>query len=284
MKMRHNGHNTKFGRDILLIGSVHGNELTPSDAIYMFEQQLMEPILKDVRSITTIKWANVSGIKAGTREFNEPEATSDINRLFDDGNEGIDTVVDGIKQGIINASAVIDVHSSPNCTPMVLINVDEYSESYVQFCKDNDLAYALRYNGNPTIKKYASKGCMAFTVELNGINSINYVDSSRGAMFLSKLIKAVAKWTTMSKATPISPVLYEAKHHCSGLFCYPMINVGGMIKQGDVVGSLIDITKSHIEGGYMTDIVYNGPMGMVITLSDSSYITPNEPYMLIQPT
>lgn len=284
MITRYTGKNPS-GRDILLIGSVHGNELTPSDAIYMFERQLIQSILQDVSAINTIKWANISGIKAGSRDFVEIDPTNDINRRFDANNtDGIDDIINDIKRNITESDVVIDVHSSPNCTPMVLINVDDYSESYVKFCKDNDLTYALRYNGNPTIKKYASNSCISFTVELNGINTLNYEDSARGAIFLSRLIKAITTWTAIHKATPVSPVLYEAKYHYSGLFCYPMVNVGAIINCGDIIGALIDITKSHFDDGYMTDMVYNGPTGMVITLSDSSYITPNEPYMLVQPT
>jgi len=271
-----------IGRNILVIGSVHGNELTPSSAIKMFEDTLLEPLLARCASITTLKWVNTSGIIARTREYSEI-STTDMNRMFDknaDDSDDLSDTVSKLKNMIVDADVVIDVHSSPNCYPMVLINVDNYSDSYAQFCVDSNIAYAIRYNENPTIKKYAMEmSGIGITVELNGIESVQYQDAANGAVLIKKIIDHIStyKWAPTQKE-PTYPVMFEAKTHLSGIVDYTGHVLGGSIFNGSVVGTVTDINDDRSP----IPVTYNGPDGRIILMTEG-YISPNEPYILVQP-
>lgn len=77
------------GKNILVIGGVHGDELTPLYSVYLYQQFLENKnVKKDFNKLTIINGINESGIENCTREM-ENNSTQDLNRKLLHNNENI---------------------------------------------------------------------------------------------------------------------------------------------------------------------------------------------------
>lgn len=175
-------------RKILVIAGVHGNEHNAVLAAYRVYQEFLNETDDKCKNEHTIRFligVNRWGLLNNQREWGtradvypDPmpkDKPIDFNRVFAD--ESLEKVEDSawtmrntIKEAIKEADIVIDVHNSPACENMVLLNNDEYTYDTIAFLEAIHHRYMVWESQTSTIKKYAiDHGKVGFTVELGGM-------------------------------------------------------------------------------------------------------------------
>lgn len=184
--------------NLLLISGVHGNEYTPIEALFQLEkdEEYTNQLLKTYKKVTFLHAVNEHGIKNNVRDY---DANTDLNRIF-----SVDTIKNDLIEHVFDADYVIDIHSSKDCTEFVLLNNNEYVKSYIKYCDDNDIKYAVWEGSDNTIKSYAIKNNkIAFTVECNGLNTVNHKS-------LLKTMKLIKKLTLNKMRPPVASSTLES--------------------------------------------------------------------------
>ena len=263
----------KGTKDILILTGVHGDELTPIYVGYKLDPEKQFDI-NSYRLITIVSAINIEGIKKGVREI-PSDHTTDLNRMFI--NNIPENKVNEIKKLINTHDIVIDLHSSPSCTEFILINQNEYANSYVEFAISNNIKYLLRYSDNNTIKKYCiERNKISFTVEINKMKEIDFDSSFNCQKLLERIINNINSFK-QNKDEPIYKTYQSIYTHKEGMFI-PHVGFGNKITNGTRLGEIINLKT--FESSY---IEYNGDDGIIICDSGSSYVTPNNPIFDIQP-
>jgi succinylglutamate desuccinylase len=259
--------------DILILTGVHGDEKTP---LYLGWKLLtfVDRLKQSYNKLTIINAVNKVGIIQNTRELPNTH-TNDLNRKF---NNDSPDIFKELKSQIELHDVVIDIHSSPLCSEFILINQDEYANSYVEYALANDIKYLLRYSANDTIKSYCQElGKIAFTVEINRTDVIDVESALIGLILIDKLIDNIDSFVINEDAPKYKPYVdwtyYERLididlHH----------NLGERIKTGQLLGSALKLSTLE-----KIDVRYNGIEGDVICMKNYSIIDPNHSYLMIQP-
>ena len=257
----------------LILSGVHGNELTSIYCSYMLEK--LELNSDTISSITSISNINKNGIINNTRDV-PSTFTNDLNRAFENDIK-ISNLRDHIKDSIDRRDIIIDIHTSPNCAEFVLLNQDENTNSYVDFCKKHDIPYAIRYSDAPTIKKFClNKNKVVFTLELNALNYIDYNSAYEGVNIITKIIENIEDFK-LEKQEPIHPEFIELKTHRSGLFI-PSNSSGNIISYNQYMGDILDLET------FEKYKVYNKHEGKyrIIAFGSSAYVNPSNSICILQ--
>lgn len=267
---------------ILVIAGVHGNELTPIVVVDHLRRIIEENKGVDnsnYSKFTILNVVNESGIKNRTRDFISG-FTNDINRKFAD---NMDIDIECIRKYINDADIVIDIHSSPSCTPFFLINQDMYANSYVEFMEYNNLPYLLRYSNASTIKKYALEiGKKAFTLELNRIGVVNISEVDESINLLCKSLNLM-RYLFVTKETPKYEPYKEVFTHHTGVMLYNKNDMLGKEFEGNEDTVVITVLK--IEDMSFEVIKYKSESKYrVICIGDGDFVDPSLSYMFIQPS
>ena len=271
-KVKIKGKNDK-GKKILILTGIHGNEITPVHAGYLLSIQKWDKT--KFKTLTILNGVNKNGLRNNTREV--PNSfTDDLNRMFS--NDIDKDLKETLEKFFIEADVVIDIHSSPHCTEMVLINQDEYGNSYVEFCEKNHLSYLLRYSSLDTIKKHCYlHNLISFTIEINGMDMIDAESSVKGSALVTQIIENIDKFESKIEK-PKYETYIEIYNHKEGIFLQSEPN-GSFIKKGTVLGEIIDTdTFESTKVKYQKDFE-----STLINSSGRSYVTPNEPILYLQP-
>jgi succinylglutamate desuccinylase len=263
-------------KNILIISGVHGDELTPIYTTYLLSKTPNILDKSKYKKLTILNAINLSGIKLWQREI-DSNNSNDLNRMFSNENkcepyELLKKYFDDYDYDII-----IDIHSSPNCDEFVLLNNDEYSNSYVEFCEKNSIHYLLQYNSNDTIKKYCyENNKISFTIEINKMNSIDYDSSEACVSLIRKIIDNVNDFKIKIEE-PKYRIKKEIRTHKSGMFI-PIHKCGDLIFDGLNLGKIIDL---HDFKKY--ELIYHGENSIIIDSYDVSYVDANIVLYEIQP-
>lgn len=265
--------------NILIVTGVHGNELTPiACGLELAKDGNIEK--SSYKNLIIIHAINMEGIRTMQRDHSV-SATNDLNRQFGD-SVSLDTLKTKLLNHIEFADVVIDIHSSPNCTEMILISQDLHANSYVEFARGLDIDYGVRYSNAKTIKQEAIKqGKIGFTVELNGMDSIDQKSSSKGTNLVTSIIENL-ETLKLVELEPSYPVMYEVKTFREGLITnkeYVFIP-GNSINNGDELFNIYDIGNPNPVYNLVS---YDGPNGCVLNVTNNDYVLPGEVIMLIQP-
>jgi len=262
-----------IGKKILILSGVHGNELTPIYTTYLLNQMSFNSI--NVGEITILPTLNIHGIEQNTRNKPSDSYGGDINRalVFEEDKFSIDK----LKKYIDDSDVVIDIHSSPDCTEFVLLNQNEYTDSYVEFCEKNNINYLIRYSNTNTIKKYCLDGNKTtFTIEINGINKIDPLSARVATSIVMNILDGINEFIP-EKRTPTNPTYKEYYTYHSGIFI-PFNNTGTIISKGDEIGMVINLRTFE-----ETRIVFDDEeKHRIITFNDSDYVSGNIPICLLQ--
>ena len=232
-KIEINGKNN-IGKNILIITGVHGNELTPIYCGYLLSK--LDYSNYDFKKITIINSINKNGIIKNTRDIPN-SSTSDLNRMFN--NDVNVNEKEELEKQITEHDIIIDIHSSPKCDNFVLLNQDENTNSYVEYCIKNNINYLIRYSTANTIKKYCiDLNKISFTLELNMIDYIDINSAEKGKDIVLKIINDCN--LTITKEEPIYNTYLELQTYKTGLFL-PKKECGNIIKENDIIGSILNI-------------------------------------------
>ena len=226
------GSNNK-GKNILILSGVHGDELTPVYTTYLLSK--LDYNNYNFKKITIISAINTEAIKNNTRETPIIK-TSDLNRVFS--NEEDVKYKDVLTKHIKEHDIIIDIHSSPKCDTFVLLNQDETTNSYVEFCNQNNINYLIRYSAANTIKKYCQElNKIAFTVELNLMSYIDHDSANSGKDLILKIVSKCESLRIV-KTEPIHEEYHELYTYKTGMFTETK-KCGDIIKQNQEIGRVI---------------------------------------------
>jgi predicted deacylase len=259
---------------ILIIAGTHGNETTPLLCLNYFLQDFSPEFLSDCYSgMTIVNGLNIQALHSGTREI-KPDNISDLNRAFKS-NEYEPVKI--IKDLVAKHDIIIDIHSSPSIPEFVLIDIDENANSYVEWCKKAKVLYAARYSSADTIKKYSiNKGKIGVTIELNGMDSPDFLSATKGQTILHNLIVAFEE-IKFEKSEPSVLPMVEVRTHKEGLFVFKK-ELGECIKEGECFASLTGLDGEEI-GKFKAPV-----KGYIIEGPDTSYyVKAGSKVALIQP-
>ncbi len=263
----------RTGKNILVMSGIHGNELTPIYCTYLLSETKYN--LEDFENLTIVSAINFYGICENTRNIPQNN-TDDLNRMF-----SIKLNIDlkkEIEKLIDENDVIIDIHSSPNCDEFLLLNQDETTNSYVDFCIENDLHYLIRYSNTNTIKKYCiDLDKLSFTLELNKMDYIDYNSAKNGSEIIKKIISSVNNFK-INKSEPKYKDYIEFKTHKTGLLL-PKIQNGEIIKNGEIIGEILNLNtfeKSEVQNNLIGDY-------RVICFGSSNYVDPDNSVCLLQP-
>jgi predicted deacylase len=259
-------------KKVLVIAGVHGNELTPLLAVNILENNLQN-VTEFYSELIVVNFANLNGIRFNTREIPDT-STNDLNRMFK--SEEIN-VFETLKQLIDQADVVIDLHSSADCTDFVLINRDEYCNSYVNFCQSSKIQYVVRGNSNNTIKKYCiDNGKIGFTIELNRLDVIDANSAKNGARMVLRMLANIPSFQP-TKENPTYANYFEYRYHKEGLFIPSGKKMGENVTNGDYLGTFICFD------GKSEDVTYDGIDAKIVFGSGRSYSSPETCIYGLQP-
>ena len=273
--------------NFLIISGVHGNELTPLAATKLLINSLSLNGLDitTFKSITIIQGANVDAIKKGTREGNNKTNTNDLNRAFSD--EDYEPT-ELLKEHILKNHVVIDVHSSPNILETYLFDIPLYRDK-IRFKKINFVLRKLyyknkfivqpvfRYSFNKTIKSYVNsfKNKVGLTLELNGIDKIDFESAEKGANILIDTIHQFSRKIKNRMQFLISPIKYVYSD-CEGLYCNILIK-GFQVGNNNIIGHVKDIDFSYRSS------VKSNCCGILLNTPESRYVKDQDFIAMIQP-
>lgn len=260
------------GKRILVVSGVHGNELTPIYTSLLLSKINFEQY--DFDKLTLISSVNYPGIVKNTREIPNT-TTNDINRMF-----GSDEMIDfdDFKKHLEENDVIIDIHSSPKCTEFVLLNQDDKTNSYVEFCETCGIDYTIQFSANNTIKKFClEKNKISFTLEINSLNYIDFESAERGKNIILNILRNINNFIQK-----ISEPIYETGIYIftykKGLFI-ENIKCGEIVEYKSSLGKILNIDN------FQEDEILLEKKGKfkVICFGDTNYVDAQNPICLLQP-
>lgn len=285
--------NTPEGKRILIITGIHGNEITSIYTGMMAVTTIGYDLKNDFAIVTIINGVNESGIQSGTREVSEKSANGDMNRMFHESTvanvskhlkeaftsnrlyESL-SVLD-LKTIISQYDIVIDIHTSADIHEFVLIDNNEYADSLASYLAIHNIPYCIRAFRGDTLKSYIfNQGKVGFTLELNGLETIDFDSARKGYEIVVNLIKAMADFQiTKSHIIPEHDCLSIVSHY-EGLIT-PLEAGKTFFEKGDLLFDIIDYNLNTI------GMIVAPCRGRLISKVSRSYTTVGADICLFQP-
>ena len=262
-----------FGKKILIITGVHGNELTPIFCGYLLSK--INCSNYNFKKITILNAINKNGIVKNTRDIPN-DTTSDLNRMFNC--EIVVNEKEELLHQINEHDIIIDIHSSPRCDNFMLLNQDELTNSYVEFCVNYNISYLIRYSTANTIKKYCNDlNKVSFTLELN---MLNYIDKKSAEIGKDIVLKIINNCNTilLNKEEPTNNTYVELQTYRCGLFL-PTKECGDVINENDVIGTILNIDTFEET---VVKCIFKGKY-KIICYGETNYVDGNHPICFLQP-
>jgi predicted deacylase len=266
---------SNFGKKILIIAGVHGDELTPVFAVgKMIKTSAFEDLSDKFSKITFINGLNVSGLRNKSREI-FADSSQDINRMLS--NETSIEYIEILKEHIENSDVVIDIHSSPTCANFALIDIDEYAESIMDWCVESDIKCGFRYSGANTIKRYClEKGKLSVTLELNKMNTVDKSSANDCIKMVRRLVEKSEDFKLQKIEPKISEPMRELKTYQEGIINNYMKN-GDYVSEGSVIAEVFDFAMDKIGE------IKSETSGWVVCQPANDYVKRGDTIFLIQP-
>lgn len=219
---------------ILIICGTHGNESNAVQVVNKIRLYFKENIPKNTLKFV-IGW-NETGLMCDTREYQDmsPSETKDLNRCFESKKyPSVNELVDVLKKEIDECKYVIDVHNSPNCLDITIL--DDVPNSYqiglnllVNGLDPQSISIRIGNNNANTIKKYVNSldDKLGFTVEFGGMGICSNDRLEEEKRWLLKFINAVSKLNPLNYNNTAYLTIandFVAKDiysHCDGIIHY----------------------------------------------------------------
>ena len=268
------GENSR-GKNVLILGGIHGDEITP---IYQLSKMIKENTfnLSKINKLTVLNAINMDGIRNKQRGTTVP-SSDDLNRALSSNKDQTD-VIKILKDYFtrINIDAVIDIHSSPSCTEFALVDIDEYTTSIKDWCDAAGVVSTFRYSGANTIKRYClSQNKLALTLEVNKLNRIDYGSGNILHSIINRLLDTIDDYELV-KTKPNVVEMVDIKTYSEG-FVESHVELGSRFEEGEVLCEILDLNMKVVN-----EIV--APFkGIVLCDNSHSYVTRGDILFLVQP-
>ena len=191
---------------------------------------------------------------------------------------------DSIMKAIDEADIVIDVHNSPACANMVLLNNDEYTLDTVAFLTGTHHRYMVWESQTNTIKKYAiDHGKVGLTVELGGMTLDNQDETvmKNQESFLYSLIYFLDSFMPKFKKgnpLPPHPLAIPVQARAFGLIDTVNYTKYDEAKKGDVYATMITDSDNP------SDAEFKAPCdGYLVACEDKRFVKPGDEIFTWQP-
>lgn len=263
---------------VLLITGVHGNELTPMLCLKQFQ---LSHMLTSQHNIKYIYSTNKRGIMQHIREV-PTIRNSDLNRDWLEEKDYRET----LESMIALSDIIIDIHSSPEISELLLIDRDRHSKFYVDYCRELNIPYLVRDFKESTIKRYCNElDKFGFTLELNGINVFDHKSAIIGANIINQILLNPPELingcipTSYEFATSSISLFSQ----CSGYIIYNQ--EFGSIDCEQSLYSIYDLELNKKLYDFIPNQHYpNLDKGLFLTKAETSYVNIGDPVGMIQPT
>lgn len=291
-------------RKILIVAGVHGNEhnaVLAAYRLYQAFQRETDPKFRNKHDIRFILGVNKWGLLKNKREWASrtdvhpdpipKDKPVDFNRVFTmnhvsgvEKEEATDIKL-LIENAITNADVVIDVHNSPACDNIVLLNNDEYTASTVKFLNEIHMPnYMVWESQTSTIKKYAiDHGKTGFTVELGGM-TLSRTDASvmiDQTAFLKTLVNMVDEFMPKFEKGPVLPphmLAMPIYARAYGLIDEVKFSHHVKMKEGEVFATMVTDSDNP------DDAVFKAPCeGSLVACEDKRFVKPGDEIFTWQP-
>lgn len=289
---------------ILIVAGVHGNEHNAVLAAYRLYRELKQehdPKCRNKHDIRFILGVNTWGLLKNRREWASrddvhPDPISqdipvDFNHVFTTGpvsgveKEDAADIKRLIENAIASADVVIDVHNSPACDDIVLLNNDEYTASTIKFLNEIHMPnYMVWESQTSTIKKYAiDHGKTGFTVELGGMTLSRTDDSVmfEQTAFLKTLVNMVDFFMPKFEKGPVLPphmLAIPIYARAYGLIDEVKFSSHAKMKEGEVFATMVTDSDNP------DDAVFKAPCeGSLVACQDTRFVKPGDEIFTWQP-
>ena len=231
------------GPSVLLIGGVHGNEMTP---VYTLSHMIKKDsfYLESIKELTILNGVNVTGLREGTREM-QFDGSNDLNRSLVNDPELDINLIQLLEEEIEKHDIIIDVHSSPSCSNFALINIDEFANSINEYCDKAGVITGFRYSGANTIKNYCtSKDKIGITLEINKMNEIDFESATDAVDQITNLL-VFADEAKLYKEEPWMSPLEEIRTYKEGIVEVVAKN-NQRLSRNDTICKILDLELNEV--------------------------------------
>ena len=289
---------------ILIIAGVHGNEHNAVLAACRLYHELSNETYESRRVKHDIRFligVNRWGLLANKREWGKrtdvypdpmPEdGEIDFNRVWTERqdpeiNDSATHMRQTIMAAIDSADVVIDVHNSPACDNMVLLNNDDYVVDTIKFLNACHMPnYMVWESTTNTIKKWAIEhGKTAFTVELGGMT----IGPHDGAVMIDQVafLKTLVSWVdeympvfNRGERLPPDMLAMPIYSRAFGIIDEVKMNHYVEMKKGEVFATMMS------DGGLPEDLEFKAPCdGRLVCCEPARVVKPGDEVFTWQPT
>ena len=239
----------------LLLCGVHGDEQNAVLSTMKAYNSLKQENHGSIQINCVI--VNTPALRACQREVPEKdEPTMDMNRMYvNEPDFNPDSIVETIKQKIMESDVVIDVHDSPACANSILISNSDYAEDYVKFAKEMGICYIITESATNTAKKFAVEaGKAGFTVELGGMGFCPEFKTviDKNIQFIHRLVMSIEVYAQrgghfLKKAPMVQNCIVRSIYaHTEGIMDYTK-GLGETFRTGEVIGGIYSPTGILVE-------------------------------------
>lgn len=254
--------NPRNDKKLLIIAGTHGNETLAVRLLAQLQDDLSKNkiLFNDVGVITIANMFNESGLRNNSREWvDETQDSDDLNRSFTNGTPtGMDDAIIEMKSMIDSHDMVIDIHNSPTCVDMILLDANCYAESIASLYRQNGFNNCFYWaSTSNTIKSYANRKCptKAITVEIGGMGQVTSSEFERHLNNLYNIIKlftAIYAMTLndegfLSSSIPDFTKFIVMESHAEGILVYrDYDNYDRIYLAGECIDEIID-SESNVK-------------------------------------
>ena len=191
-------------KKILVISGTHGNESNAVQTVYDLKNYFETCMYMKPGELVFYQAYNKTGLAYNTREFvpNSDKEINDMNRVLPF-KEPIfkDDLITTLQRKLEDADVVIDVHNSPICKNLIIIDNNRYAPHFIKFAEENSIRYCLKESCGDTIKSYVVNKLEkpGFTVEIGDMGWESKDKDNSGVVFLTHLITSINQWISQEK-------------------------------------------------------------------------------------
>jgi len=271
-------YNKENQNKVLIISGTHGDELTPLRTVWLLNDYLMkekENRFVNIGHITTVIGMNHTGLKNNERKMIPDTHKGDMNRMFDEAYDY--DAHEELKKLIDDHNIIIDVHSSPRVNEFVLVDIDGYTEFILKWLKKSSVNYGCRYPvSDGTIKKYSLKNNkVGLTIELNGLDKVDYSSASKGEMMIFNLLDNIKFEMKEEFKIPYNigyvdeaTEMEDIKAGCEGILM-EKFQGGEIVKRGTLLAEIVDYEMKTVRE------IYAKYDAFIVSMPSYHYVTPS---------
>lgn len=230
-------------KKILILSGTHGNEHSAVELGLKLKTYCKEYF----SNVKIIPFVNQTGLEANSREA-QSYSSYDLNRSFHEEDDSYDTVISKIKDFILEADIVIDIHNSHRCANFCLVDRGLNEQTIKSICYEADVEYATRFSTGGTIKDYVNQlGKIGITYEFSGMQTLN--NRTELSLAYDDIISLINVCSTESEKAvhQYNPHILESMHCLETGFIDFLYDINDIVEPDEPIFNVINNENEIIE-------------------------------------